>query len=313
MRPFYIFLISLSFSFYQCQNSIESDEKASYSVEKGSIELDSVNFEYVIEGEGIPCLVIGSSVYYPRTFSKKLRKHFRFYFVDLRWFTKGEQKQNLEEYTIDSLTQEIDLIRQALNLENPILLGHSIHGTIAFEYAKRYPDNISSVVMIGSPSIWGNRVYENATAALWDGASRDRKSLQYLKWGAMKDSITKMPANDQMVANYVNNGPRYWYDMRYDAAWLWEDMPIKIDVVNHLFGTIFADYYMFKEDFKLELPVLLFLGKFDYVVPYTLWEKQYEQSPDFTTVLLSKSGHTPQLEEPENFDKAFLEWAKTQN
>ncbi len=35
---------------------------------KGTIEIDGSRLGYTIEGEGIPCLIIGSSVYYPKTF-----------------------------------------------------------------------------------------------------------------------------------------------------------------------------------------------------------------------------------------------------
>ena len=55
----------------------------------GSIEVDGSQLEYVVQGEGLPCLVIGSSIYYPRTFSPELRKHLKLYFVDMKWFAKG--------------------------------------------------------------------------------------------------------------------------------------------------------------------------------------------------------------------------------
>ena len=47
----------------------------------GSITIDGSVLNYVVEGEGKPCLVIGSSVYYPKTFSKELRKHLKMYFL----------------------------------------------------------------------------------------------------------------------------------------------------------------------------------------------------------------------------------------
>ncbi len=48
---------------------------------KGYIEVDGTKLNYLVEGKGLPCLVIGSSIYYPRTFDKELRDHIKFYFV----------------------------------------------------------------------------------------------------------------------------------------------------------------------------------------------------------------------------------------
>ena len=47
---------------------------------------NGVELYYVVEGRGTPLLVIGSAIYYPRTFSERLREYFKFYFVDLQRF-----------------------------------------------------------------------------------------------------------------------------------------------------------------------------------------------------------------------------------
>lgn len=42
----------------------------------GSITVGKFELKYQIEGKGMPALVIGSAIYYPRTFSQSLRDHF---------------------------------------------------------------------------------------------------------------------------------------------------------------------------------------------------------------------------------------------
>jgi len=56
--------------------------------------------------------------------------------------------------------------------------------------------------------------------------------------------------------------------------------------------------------------VFVALGKYDYVIPHTLWKTSYKEIPDFKLVLFEKSGHTPQLEENKLFDKELLSWIK---
>ena len=68
---------------------------------------------------------------------------------------------------------------------------------------------------------------------------------------------------------------------------------------------------MFNSEVIIPVPVLVAMGKYDYVIPYTLWNTSYKNIPDFTLVLFEKSGHTPQLEESGIFDKKLIQWIDT--
>jgi hypothetical protein len=47
----------------------------------GTIAIGAFNIGYRVEGSGAPAMVIGSSLYYPRVFSRNLRSHLRIAFV----------------------------------------------------------------------------------------------------------------------------------------------------------------------------------------------------------------------------------------
>ncbi|KPK55807.1 MAG: hypothetical protein AMS21_13230, partial [Gemmatimonas sp. SG8_38_2] len=55
-------------------------------------------------------------------------------------------------------------------------------------------------------------------------------------------------------------------------------------------------------------PIFLAMGPYDYVVPHILWDDQLEKLENVSYHLFEKSGHTPQLEEPELFDEKLIEW-----
>jgi len=63
---------------------------------------------------------------------------------------RGYPKSNLPEkvYDVFTLTEDIHLLIQALNLEKPILLGHDWGGALAWIYAHRYSESISQVVVV---------------------------------------------------------------------------------------------------------------------------------------------------------------------
>jgi proline iminopeptidase len=275
--------------------------------EERFIEVDGSKLRYVVEGEGVPCLIIGSSVYYPKTFSEDLRKHLKMYFVDMKWFAKDYVPENLDTVNKTTIIEDVEQIRKNLGLEKPVIMGHSIHGTIAMEYAKKYSDNLSGVVLIGSPCEWGNSAYDQKAAALWETASEERKMLQEQNWGKMKE-IDRLKGKEEAAAMYNIMSPQYWYDPRYDAGWLWEGMTVHSEVTTHLFANVFNDYNMFNPAVSIPIPVFVGLGKYDYVIPHTLWQPAYETIPDFTFTLFEKSAHTPQLEENLLFDQAMIRW-----
>lgn len=288
-----------------CNSDNQNDEYPK-NCQEGTIILNGASLRYHIEGEGIPCLVIGSSVYYPRTFSEDIKKNLKMYFIDLRWFSEDHIPVNLEEYDIPSIADDIEAVRSELGLDSIIALGHSIHGTIAFEYARRYPEHINGLVMIGSPNIFGNEIYDNATLDIWETASNKRRELQNHNWTNLGD-LSKLSGTERVIANYHAMAPKYWYDPNYDVRWLWEGVVIDETLMNYMYGTIFKDYDMFREESSIPVPTLVVLGKHDYVIPYTLWHG-YDVVPGLTIKLFEKSGHTPQLEESNKFDKVVFKW-----
>lgn len=105
---------------------------------RGVIEIDRFKLGYKIEGYGKPALVIGSSIYYPRTFSEKLRENLQLIFVDHRGFANGPEI-DCSTLTIDTIIEDIESIRKDLKLDNFVIIGHSGHAYMALEYAKKYP------------------------------------------------------------------------------------------------------------------------------------------------------------------------------
>lgn len=116
----------------------------------GFIQSDKFKLQYSIEGSGKPALVIGNAIYYPRTFSQNLRNHLQLVFVDHRGFAKTTQHTQIANFSLDIVLDDTEKVRQELELGQVIVIGHSGHGYMALEYAKKYSENVSHVVIIGT-------------------------------------------------------------------------------------------------------------------------------------------------------------------
>ena len=281
-------------------------------VDRGVIEVGGYKLKYVVKGKGTPCLVIGSSVYYPKTFSEELHKHLKIYYVDMRWFAPGLSGEQVNEFNIRNVARDIEEIRQFLKLEKPVLMGHSIHGTVAMEYARLFPENVSSLVLIGSPNRFGNPFFDKTTASAWKKASESRKELQNKNWNELSKISAGLTEAERVVEEYCTMAPSYWFDPTYDAHWLWEGVNVRSHLLRPLYSNLFNNYSMFANKNRAPVPTLVILGKYDFVIPPSLWEPD-KNMENVTTVILKKSGHTPQLEESKKFNTILLNWLLSNN
>lgn len=280
------------------------------SSRSGSVGVDGATLRYVIEGSGIPALVIGSAIYYPRTFSQQLREALRLVFVDVRHFAEQDTSSSPDKITLDTYTDDIEQVRTKAGFERGVVIGHSHHGNLALEYAKRYPEKVSHVVLIGSSPCDVERTVM-AGKEYWAGhAPEARKATLRDKRAALSSEILEaMSPEDAYIAQYVVDGPMYWHNPNYDASPLWQGVPVNMDIVK-VFRDFFANYELSWNPARLRAPVLVVMGRHDYAVPHILWEGVRPKLRNLTFHLFERSGHTPQLEEPKLFDQMLLQWVR---
>lgn len=281
----------------------------------GTIAVDEFNLRYKIEGEGKPTLVIGSSIYYPRTFSNTLRKHLKFVFLDHRGSAPYPGKLDTMSYSLEKILQDMETTRRQLNLGEIIVIGHSGHSYMALEYAKKYPENVSHVVMIGIAPNLGPE-YAQLVERSWE------ESVDPVRKKIMKENLRRLP--DEKLAQlsggqvfnqrYIRNGPHIWYDPHFDATPLFDGVEFNMDMFNYMWGRVFRDIDITRNLDKLKAPVFLALGRYDNIVAaaYT-WDPFRPKFQDLTVRIFEKSGHTPQLEQPDVFDEELLKWLNEKN
>lgn len=82
-------------------------------------------------------------------------------------------------------------------------------------------------------------------------------------------------------------------------------------VIDHVWGEIFRDIDVTQGLETITMPVLLALGRWDWLVaPYYTWQPLLPLFRDITLVLFDRSSHCPQLEEQDLFDAKLLNWLR---
>ena len=274
----------------------------------GCVISDGFKLQYIVEGDGAEAIVVGSSLYYARTFSEELRSKLRMAFIDHRGFAPSNHSKDLGKYRLDLLVDDIELLRKELEFSRVVLVGHSGHAFMALEYAKKYPDNVSHLVLMCSAPDFSAAGHRAAERYLEDSVCPERKAALAANLARLPAQIAAAP--DRAFVTYcLAMGPKSWFDYDYDARELWEGVEVNMAMFDYVWGEVFRDIDITKGIDRLKARVFLALGRFDYLVPPAyLWEGVRDRFPDLTVRVFEKSGHAPHFEEPILFDKELLGW-----
>jgi proline iminopeptidase len=232
---------------------------------------------------------------------------FQLIYIDNYGRGKSDVASNVNEYGIDVDVADIEAIRRHLNFEKIAVLGHSYGSIVAQLYALKYPQHVSHLIVANgfhSGQMW---------QANDDNSNHEIKTNYpevWLRLMALRDSgyISNMPAHYNVYGE-VPYGFLYAYNPNNFLKSLDKNYPnpfntalyyqlVGADGDFHVGGDIAA--FDCRMQLKtLTMPVLVIAGRYDRVsVPsYAIQYKQYCKQAEF--VMFEKSGHNPQVEEPE--------------
>lgn len=287
--------------------SVLSAQHARTEVQRtsGVIELGGVPCPYVLEGEGVPCIVVGPSFFYSQFFSDDLKQHIQFVLVDFKNTWRADTTVDVSEVTMADLVNELDEVRRALGFQRICVIGASVLGYWPLEYAKAYPDRISHAIMIGTrpPQPYDDEEVWYATA------DEERKAIFQRNWERMpQEEIDELAPQDQFAMQWKNMAPVWWYDPEYDPYWHMAGRQGFDTMRKHVFEVLLPGYDPRETFPEITAPVFLALGRHDYSIPYALWEEVIDLLPNLSYHVFDKSAHFPMFEEPERFDEKLVEW-----
>lgn len=289
-----------------------TSQKIKLGENSGYITIDEIKLRYVIEGKGIPCLVIGMpSSFYRPIFSSKIKEHIKFIFVGFKIF-KPSVSINVSNLSMDTIIKDLEKIRNALGFEKIAVLGHSAFGIVALEYAFKYPEYVSHIIMICSFPPNTTEEYLKKGSGFWESdATKERKMIREKNNEPLtKDFLGRVSPTKALILQYVANAPVYWYNPTYDCSWIWEGIELNMDLFNYFYSNIIRGRNITNKILNNTIPIFLAMGRYDYSAPYILWEDLINEIPNLTYYLFEKSGHYPMLEEQMLFDRRLINWIK---
>jgi pimeloyl-ACP methyl ester carboxylesterase len=150
---------------------------------------------------GLPVLFIhsfGGNTQHWENQLTHLRTSRRAIAMDLRGHGSSASPAN-NDYTVTSLAKDIATVADSLQLQRFILIGHSMGGSAAIEYAGQHPERVAGLLLTGTP---GKSPAEQSKQVI---ASLESDKYEQVMEDYMKKLLTNAtPATDKLERDGMN-------------------------------------------------------------------------------------------------------------
>ena len=120
-------------------------------IQEGYVDANGVLIYYVEFGHGSPVVVLhggpGASHDYLLPWLLPLARSNQLVFIDERGSGRSERVQDVHQYNVENMVEDLEAVRTGLGLDKISLLGHSYGGVLAQAYALKYQQNLNHLVL----------------------------------------------------------------------------------------------------------------------------------------------------------------------
>jgi proline iminopeptidase len=258
------------------------------------LEIRDVSLFVKVMGHGDPLVLMhgGPGLDYTTLSSlEPLADQFTLIFYDHR--ANGRSTGSPESMTWENLTADAEALRESLGFDQWAVLGHSFGGQVALEYALRYPNSVSQLLLLdtcgearwyeeNAPEILGKRGYSAATV---------EAARRFYNGDLRPDEVFPI------VRKFLR---AYFYRLRL------RDMPqalisgirMKMRPKAHVFafGTLLKKWSVMDRLDEIEPPTLVLAGRFDFLFPPEHQAILADRLPNAQLEIVERAGHNAHAE-----------------
>jgi proline-specific peptidase len=261
-----------------------------------------------VVGRGYPLLLMHGGPgldHYSLLPFRRMADRFTVVFYDHRCNGRSEGAP-VSSMTWENLTADADALRQRLGFDKWAVLGHSFGGHVALEYALRYPDHLSHLVLLdtGGDSHWAQ---QNAADLLAIRGESPDKVAAVRRW-----------FNGEFT-------PNEWFSIfrRIGGAYYHHLTPLRLahELIQGEWRTkfrpeplIFAGRHLLKgwtvmdRLGEITVPTLVMAGRDDFVFPPECQRELAARIPGSRLRIIEHAGHNPHSEQPAQVIEAVTDF-----
>ncbi len=201
------------------------------------------------------------------------------------------------EYGKSTLIEDIEGLRRELGVQQIALIGHSFGGTLALEYAARYPEHVSAVVFVAG--LWNAPLQLGYRCQRIRAAYRDAPVLRDSAVADNCDWVWKLPDARRQAIMQGLMFPDSTVRLRLDSV----EKASGLKYGGELDAATFKAFlqYRFAAHQRLTMPVLVIAGRHDGAAASEGLRDLTRLLPNSRLLEYERSGHFAYLDEPERF------------
>lgn len=254
-------------------------------VEK-DIEIEGINLHYTEVGpnDGIPIILLhgwGCNHSTLKSIENILSEKMHVYSLDIAGH--GQSDEPTTVWGIDDFTRQLEIFIKTLNIDRPILLGHSFGGRMSILYSSR--NEVRKVILVDAA-----------------GVKPHRKLKYYFKVYSYKaiKKIVPMIVGKQLGEQLINKYRKKAGSSDYNNA-----SPRMRAIMSRCVNEDLCKFMP-----KIKAPVLLIWGTEDTATPLSDAKKMEQLIPDTGLVSFDGCGHYSFLDNPVGFKAVLKEFLK---
>ena len=263
-------------------------------------DLDDVRLAYDDQGSGTPVLFIHGYPFNSRIWNRVnnllTSQHWRIIAPDLRGFRQSPPCDARRVTTMECFADDLHLLLKKIGIsEKIILVGLSMGGYIAMQFAQKYADQLLGVVLCGTKTVADSpHVAEN----------RRKQAAMLLNGSLSLADIADMMTPKLFSASTQKQKPELLSELRN----------IVIES-RHVQGVAAATLGMAERPDtsevlrQLDVPVLAIGGAEDQFSPPSEMRRLAESAKKGTFIEVPEAGHLPPMEQPELFVETLRTFA----
>jgi pimeloyl-ACP methyl ester carboxylesterase len=258
------------------------------SPESKVVEVFSHKIAYTEAGSGPPVILLhgmGANKGAWRLTIAALAPKFHVYAPDQIGF--GASDKPLIHYRVATYSDFLDEFMDKLGIPKASIVGNSLGGWIAADFAIRYPDRVDRIVLVDAAGFFTQPVARRDLEFLNPGtldATREMVKRVFFNKQMQNEAVVRMIYTERMRA-----GDAYTIDRLLDAA------ADRVDALNDRLRSVHS-------------PALVIHGRLDPLLPVSEADAIAQQVAGAKKMILDDCGHVPELECPQPFEKALIDF-----
>jgi proline iminopeptidase len=307
-----VLLISLS-TLFSCgepkQSTTENVEKeqVELKVEEETVDINGVKHFIKKIGSGEPIVVLhgGPGMFhdYLVPHFEKLAHDYQIIFYDQRGSGKTEFPQDTTSITTANFIEDLEGIRNHLNIEKLNLAGHSWGAALAIGYGKKYPEHLNKLLLI-SPAPATSEYFDQMFNSMQNKRS-DEDTKELVKLMSSTEFEKRDPA---AFLKAISTGDKVNLVKPETISELYKPMTFTVAsannflIVNSIMEKNFFDYDLTVGVEAIQCPSLIIIGDLDNV-PFAS-NQLLQDALDARIEVLKPACHYPFFETPKECNSA---------